>query len=529
MLLQHKNVTFSVKAIDDEQGLIEAYGSVFNVNDEGDDIVRPGAFKRTIQNSKARVQAGKAKFLAAMLWQHDANQPIGGWYDLREDSHGLLCKGKIILTTQLGRDVYELIKAGVIDQFSIGYDIMSGGAHYDSKTGYRELTELRLWEISPVTFAMNQEALLIGVKAMEYKSVCGNTSGPIGPREEKWDGAAAKRWIWSQATDSDGNVKSEVARKYFMRIDGDPSEKGSYSYPFWTNGHISVGGVKAVANALSGARNADPDGDSAGMRRKVEHLYSRINSKYPDATPLTPPWKSDDGKSVMTEIQHKDFNDHYRQEAIEDWLYYEFNNLVCALKYSLIDAFLVDDQPEEDIITTILHDGDTNKQGFISALESWVARGVQLDASSYLQETLEAHGITGTSNAGYYAMSRGIEMETKAGRAISAANMSKVQAHIDNMKAMAQKAMDMSAAHHKAMQEHHKSMSAAADDLATVLQGSEAAYGTDSGTPEDGQQEGKSATPYASTRGSSAHSSSDTAPNEEEIAAALAQLRALRS
>jgi uncharacterized protein len=159
-----KQFHFSCKAVDDDQGLIEAYGSVFDTVDQGDDTVKPGAFKRTIQNSKQRVQAGKAKFLAAMLWQHDANQPIGGWTDLKEDAHGLLCKGQIVLSTQLGKECYELIKAGVIDQFSIGYDIPSGGAFYDKSTGVRNLTELRLWEVSPVTFAMNQEALLVGVK-----------------------------------------------------------------------------------------------------------------------------------------------------------------------------------------------------------------------------------------------------------------------------------------------------------------------------------------------------------------------------
>lgn len=169
MSIQHKSFRFRVKAIDDSQGLIEAYGSVFNNIDEGDDVVRPGAFKRTIQNSKARVQSGKATYLAAMLWQHDPNQPIGGWTDLTEDAHGLLCKGQIVLSTQLGREAYELIKAGVVDQFSIGYDVPKGGQNFDKSTGARNLTELRLWEVSPVTFAMNQEALLVGVKSRRQK------------------------------------------------------------------------------------------------------------------------------------------------------------------------------------------------------------------------------------------------------------------------------------------------------------------------------------------------------------------------
>src|SRR5712691_3518780 len=158
MTIQHKSFTFSVKAVDDEQGLIEAHGSVFGNLDEVQEIVDRGSFLRTIKNNKARIQAGKADFLATMLWNHDTDHflPIGGWYDLTEDTVGLLGKGKIIIETQLGRDIYTLIKKKVITQFSIGYDIPSGGSYYDEK-GFRHLKEIRLWEVSPVVFTTNQE------------------------------------------------------------------------------------------------------------------------------------------------------------------------------------------------------------------------------------------------------------------------------------------------------------------------------------------------------------------------------------
>lgn len=391
MKILHKTVTFQCKAVDDEQGLIEAYGSVFDNVDQGDDMVRPGAFKRTIQNSKSRVKAGKSTFLIPMLWQHDANQPIGGWYDLGEDAHGLKAKGKIILSTKLGQDIYNLIKEGVLDQFSIGYDIPQGGASYNAKEGYRELKELRLWEISVVTFAMNTEALLTGVKSHDV---------------------------------------------------------------------------------LPG---------------------------------------------------RKDFYDHYRQETIEDWLYSDFRNLLCSLKASLIDAFMIGDSPQEDLVTTILQENGAGKMGFIAALEAWVQKGIDLDASCYLQETLEAHGPQGSpaTYGGYMSRQEQEFMEHKAGRAISQSNMDKVSAHIANVKDMSNKALQASAQHFKAMQEHVKSMNAAADDLATQLQGSEAAYGTDAGTPAAGQDEGKSA-PVT-------HSSKDTEqPTDTDFSDALAKLRNLR-
>jgi HK97 family phage prohead protease len=381
MKLEHKTISFSVKALDDDQGLIEAYGSVFDVEDQGGDVVQPGAFKRTIQNSKARKEAGKAKFLATMLYQHDPDRPIGGWYDLVEDTHGLKCKGQIVLSTQLGRETYELIKAGVINEFSIGYDIPSGGSTYDKSSGARLLKELRLWEISPVTFAMNQEALLTSVK------------------------------------------------------------------------------------------------------------------------------------TVMTEKQRKDFNDHYRQESITDWLYSDFNNLVNALKQSLIDEFMIGDEPEQDTVTTILNDSSENKMGFISALKAWVQKGIDLDASNYLQEQ------NGVSQSRYYMSNDKVDnMYTKDGRTISKATSDKLQAHIDNIRNMADE-------HKKAMNEHIKAMHSAADDLATMLQGSEAAYGTDEGKPETGQ-EGKAA-PYTGTRGAQSHPLDNSTVDENELENALSILRSL--
>jgi HK97 family phage prohead protease len=126
--LQFKIKATGIQTTDDGQefGQIEAYGAAFNNVDEGNDRILPGAFTRTIQNSKARAKAREKKYVLKMLWQHDANEVIGGWYDLKEDASGLLAKGDIALATQRGREFYELAKAEMIDEFSIIYDIPSG-------------------------------------------------------------------------------------------------------------------------------------------------------------------------------------------------------------------------------------------------------------------------------------------------------------------------------------------------------------------------------------------------------------------
>lgn len=535
MSRETKTLAFQVKAegvatnaAGQEVGLITAYGAMFGNIDEGNDHINPGSFKRTIQNSKARAKARNNKeYFLPMIWNHDTEHfmPIGGWYDASEDTEGLRGKAHVLLTTQAGRDYYELAKAGMVDQFSIIYEVMPGGATYDSKTGVRELTELRLYSIDPVVFAMNDETYLVSVKArdgLEAKTVCGNTSGPIGPRDESWSGSKAEKWIWSKALDDDDKVKPALAKKYFLRVDGDATLKGSYSYPFWIDDHISVGGVKACAGALSGARNADPGSDGAGMRRKVETLYTRINAKYKD-DPLPPvPWK-DDGKGSRMNRQMKTLQEHFNEEMAEDLLVDWQDVYLCSLTCAVCDALTIGDQPAADIAQAL----DDFKE---LVLSKFVPQAIECDLSDWLEEHsyssntgeyLMQYGNDSKPNYGY--MSRRRSLSRKAGRAISAANGGKIQDAIDSLN-------DAADTHEKAMKAHLNAVRSAADDLATVLQGSEAAYGTDSGTPEDDEQEGKHrGTPSIRTRTPHSRSSSADTVSEKDASTFLSNIRALRS
>jgi HK97 family phage prohead protease len=139
----------------DEEGTIEGYGSVFGDLDSYADVVAPNAFKRSLKEAKA---AGR---LPAMLWQHDPDQPIGVWTDMKEDDHGLAVKGKIADTT-LGRDAHKLMKMGALSGLSIGYYTVDSS--YDQKTGVRTLLDVDLLEVSPVTFPALESARINSVK-----------------------------------------------------------------------------------------------------------------------------------------------------------------------------------------------------------------------------------------------------------------------------------------------------------------------------------------------------------------------------
>lgn len=146
----YKSSKFEIKASQDNT--IEGYAAYFGNIDSYGDIIENGAFSKTLKENAGRVK---------VLWQHDTNEPIGKPVAMEQDSKGLYIKAKISMT-DTGRKAMELMRDGVIDEMSIGYDIIKD--EYKGKN--RMLKELRLWEFSPVTFAANEKAKITSAKSL---------------------------------------------------------------------------------------------------------------------------------------------------------------------------------------------------------------------------------------------------------------------------------------------------------------------------------------------------------------------------
>ena len=158
MPLKHLARRFELKGLD-EKGMFSGYGSVFGVEDWYQDIVAPGAFARSLAE----------RGLPKMLWQHDSTRPCGVWTKAAEDAKGLFLEGKLSLGATDGRDAYALLKDGALDGLSIGF--VTRRAEYDEEKETRTLLDVDLWEVSPVTFPANEEALIDAVKAMTHSDV----------------------------------------------------------------------------------------------------------------------------------------------------------------------------------------------------------------------------------------------------------------------------------------------------------------------------------------------------------------------
>jgi len=152
--MDFKAVKFETKAISDD--IFEGYASFFNNIDAYDDIIEKGAFRKTISENRSRIK---------VLWQHDANEPIGLPIDMTEDDNGLYVKAKISMT-DTGKKAMTLIKDGVITEMSIGYDVVKDDYKMLGTKRVRLLKEVKLWEFSPVTFAANEKAKIMKMRSL---------------------------------------------------------------------------------------------------------------------------------------------------------------------------------------------------------------------------------------------------------------------------------------------------------------------------------------------------------------------------
>lgn len=163
-LIKYKSLGTSdmmLKDVNPEQGRILGYFAKFGNIDSDGEMIMPGAFTKTLTQNGPRIKH---------LYQHNPLQPLSGIKNsnliITEDSYGLAFDSTISKTSY-GKDVIQLYVDGVIDEHSIGYNVLSSA----DKKDYRELTELKLWEGSTVTWGANELAGTTIVKSMSKDDV----------------------------------------------------------------------------------------------------------------------------------------------------------------------------------------------------------------------------------------------------------------------------------------------------------------------------------------------------------------------
>lgn len=125
----------------DDAGTFTGHAAIFDEKNDHGEIVRRGAFARSITEHHARASR------PPMLWSHRPDEVIGVWTDVREDATGLAVRGKLITEITAGREAYERLKAGAVNGLSIGFRARQ---QQRGAGGVRILTDIDLVEISLV-------------------------------------------------------------------------------------------------------------------------------------------------------------------------------------------------------------------------------------------------------------------------------------------------------------------------------------------------------------------------------------------
>jgi HK97 family phage prohead protease len=152
MPIERLNLTapLEVKQLTEGTGEFVGYAAFYGNLDHVGDIVERGAFTKTISERPT----------VKILYQHSPMMPVG-LGRLEDSDVGLILRGTLNLDKQLGRDCYSDLKAGIIDSLSIGYEAVKTAR---AANGARILKEIRLFEVSLVTFPANELARVLGVK-----------------------------------------------------------------------------------------------------------------------------------------------------------------------------------------------------------------------------------------------------------------------------------------------------------------------------------------------------------------------------
>lgn len=159
--------TFEVKALPDEgEGIFSGYASTWD-RDLYDDVIVKGAYEECLKSDFGGTGAG-----IPIYWNHDYSTPmslIGQSVSAVEDDKGLSFIGKLDLDSPEGKRAYEHLKAGRVHQMSIGFLAKDTAWVHDESDGkyggHREIRKVKLFEVSLVTVAANQQAEVDEVKA----------------------------------------------------------------------------------------------------------------------------------------------------------------------------------------------------------------------------------------------------------------------------------------------------------------------------------------------------------------------------
>ena len=169
-----KSITADV-VIDDTGRVGKMYFAGYGNKDAYGDILLKGCCAKSIQEHGPDSTSPQK---IALLWQHDAKNPLGRPLVMKEDDTGLYVEFALDPIPEADRALIQL-KSGTINQGSIGFQYVWDKVEYDELKDAWVVGEIKLFEVSLVTIGANENTPFIGFKAADLLAANQQVTGEL--------------------------------------------------------------------------------------------------------------------------------------------------------------------------------------------------------------------------------------------------------------------------------------------------------------------------------------------------------------
>ena len=269
----HKTLVASAKAVDEAEGIVEAYVNTMGIPDADGDIVEMTAFDRSIRDNLP----------IPVLSGHDQGRMVGKVIfaqpeAVEGDEWRLYTRMQMNMETESGRDAYSNVAGDFIREWSVGFNIPqdSDVAHEgtDVSTVLRRITNLDWVEVSTVIRGASPSTATIGAKASSTDTdiKAAIPSHLTATVEDSWDGGLMRTRIKGGA----GILRAAHA---WYDTEGDPESKASYKFlhhHVGKNGQVGAANIRALTSGINNLNNRGASIPETDRRGVYNHLARHL-------------------------------------------------------------------------------------------------------------------------------------------------------------------------------------------------------------------------------------------------------------
>lgn len=165
-----KSFGLKVQDVDAGSRRVKFYAASFDTLDSDRDVIKKGAFLKSINEHGPDSQGNrKIAHLRNHIWDDQIGRPV----EMKEDMTGLMVVSQLGRSSK-GEDAMLDYQDGILREHSIGFNYIADRMKFIAesplhKDGHYEIHEVKLWEVSGVTFGANSLTPVIDVAKGEIE------------------------------------------------------------------------------------------------------------------------------------------------------------------------------------------------------------------------------------------------------------------------------------------------------------------------------------------------------------------------